>query len=73
LNRRLKLDYRDVIASESEDIFVSDAVGRISAEIKSNFTLNFPILLYGEEITTEHAELIHRTDTIKVVKEHCKT
>lgn len=57
INRRFKLDVREVLAADSEELTAKEAVGRISAEIKYKCPPGFPVLVYGEEILAEHLEL----------------
>lgn len=58
---------RDVLAADSEEIPAAEAIGRISAEIKYKCPPGFPVLVYGEEIQAEHAELFGPHEKIKVM------
>jgi arginine/lysine/ornithine decarboxylase len=68
LNRRYKVDVRDVLAADSELLPASECIGRISAQIKYKCPPGFPVLVYGEEILQEHAELFGTHEKIKVMK-----
>jgi arginine decarboxylase len=68
INRRFKLDVREVLAAESEELTAKEAVGRISAEIKYKCPPGFPVLVYGEEILPEHLELFGPLEKLKVMK-----
>ena len=49
-NRRFKVDIRDVLAADSEELPSCECLGRISADIKYKCPPVFPVLVYGEEI-----------------------
>lgn len=68
LNRRYKVDIRDVLASDSELLPANECLGRISAEIKYKCPPGFPVLVYGEEILQEHVELFGTKEKLKVMK-----
>lgn len=67
INRKFKLDVRDVLAADSEEVLAKEAVGRISAEIKYKCPPGFPVLVYGEEILPEHIELFGPLEKLKVM------
>jgi len=69
INRRFKLDVREVLAADSEELTAKEAVGRISAEIKYKCPPGFPVLVYGEEILAEHLELFGPLEKLKVMKQ----
>lgn len=69
LNRRYRVDIRDVLAAESELLPANACVGRISAEIKYKCPPGFPVLVYGEEVLQEHVELFGTTEKLKVIKQ----
>jgi arginine/lysine/ornithine decarboxylase len=69
LNRRYRVDIRDVLAADSEELPASACLGRISAEIKYKCPPGFPVLVYGEEILSEHVELFGTTEKLKVMKQ----
>lgn len=50
INRRYKVDVRDVLAADNELLPASECLGRISAEIRYKCPPGFPVLVYGEEI-----------------------
>lgn len=68
LNRRYKVDVRDVLAADSEELPSCECLGRISAEIKYKCPPGFPVLVYGEEILKEHLELFGAQEKLKVMK-----
>eukprot|EP00347_Sterkiella_histriomuscorum_P012212 403369465 len=68
-NRVFKMDIRDVMASKTEKIKCSQAIGKISAEMKSKSPPGYPILLYGEIIQDEHIQFLGGDEMIKVVRE----
>ena len=53
-DRDLAMDILDCFASDSEMIPVTEALGRISSEIKYACPPGFPVLLYGERINESH-------------------
>ena len=67
LNRRYKLDIRDVLAADSEELPAPECLGRISAEIKYKCPPGFPVFVYGEEILQEHIELFGPHEKLKVM------
>jgi arginine/lysine/ornithine decarboxylase len=67
INRRYKVDIRDVLAAENEELPASECLGRISAEIRYKCPPGFPVLVYGEEILAEHVELFGETEKLKVM------
>jgi len=67
LNRRFKVDVRDVLAADSELLPASECVGKISAEIRYKCPPGFPVLVYGEEILQEHVQLFGSQEKIKVM------
>jgi len=70
-DRDLVLDIRDCFAADSEAIPISEALGRISCEIKYACPPGFPVLLYGERIKESHIKLFGSSDPpvfIKVVR-----
>ena len=69
INRRFKLDVREVLAADSEELTAKEAIGRISAEIKYKCPPGFPVLVYGEEILAEHLELFGPLEKLKVMKQ----
>jgi arginine decarboxylase len=68
LNRRYKVDIRDVLAADNELLPASECLGRISSEIKYKCPPGFPVLVYGEEILPEHLELFGAEEKLKVMK-----
>ena len=69
INRRFKVDVRDVLAADTEELPAREAVGKISAEIKYKCPPGFPVLVYGEEILPEHMELFGPLEKLKVMKQ----
>ena len=69
INRRFKVDVRDVLAADTEELPAREAVGQISAEIKYKCPPGFPVLVYGEEILPEHLELFGPLEKLKVMKQ----
>jgi arginine/lysine/ornithine decarboxylase len=76
-DRDLVMDIRDCFAADSEVIPISEALGRISCEIKFACPPGFPVLLYGERIQDNHIKLftqfVHasgdqKEGVVKVVK-----
>ena len=67
LNRRYRVDIRDVLAAESEELPATECLGRISAEIKYKCPPGFPVLIYGEEILQEHVDLFGPEEKLKVM------
>ena len=68
INRRYKVDIRDVLAAESEELPAAECLGRISAEIRYKCPPGFPVLVYGEEILAEHVELFGAIEKLKVMR-----
>lgn len=68
INRRYKVDIRDVLAAESEELPASECLGRVSAEIRYKCPPGFPVLVYGEEILAEHIELFGPRESLKVMR-----
>jgi len=68
INRRYKVDIRDVLAAESEELPASECLGRVSAEIRYKCPPGFPVLVYGEEILAEHIELFGPRELLKVMR-----
>ena len=68
INRRYKVDIRDVLAAASEELPASECLGRISAEIRYKCPPGFPVLVYGEEILAEHVELFGPRELLKVMR-----
>ena len=66
------MDLRDVLSSKTDKITLKDAVGRVSAEVKSVSPPGYPILLYGELIKEEHLKYFQASDQIKVVSDSIK-
>lgn len=69
INRRYKIDVREVLAADSELLPATECLGRISAEIKYRCPPGFPVLVYGEEILAEHVELFGSQEKLKVMKQ----
>ena len=70
LNRKYKVDVRDVLAADSEELPSSECLGKVSAEIRYKCPPGFPVLVYGEEILQEHLELFGPHEKLKVMKQH---
>ena len=60
------MDIREVIASQSEALPISECHGRISSEFRC--LQGQPALVYGEEITSEHVNLLGGDVVVRVVK-----
>ncbi|CDW73898.1 arginine decarboxylase [Stylonychia lemnae] len=65
--RKITVDLRDVLASESDYLPADQCLGKISAEIKYVCPPGFPVLVYGEEILQEHIEYFGQ-QKIKVLR-----
>ena len=70
LNKRvIVMDIRDCFSSDTQTVAASQALGKISAEIKYECPLAVPILLFGERISEHHVQLL-MDQNIRVIAEH---
>jgi arginine/lysine/ornithine decarboxylase len=67
LERKYKLDLREVLSGETELLPANECIGRVSAEIRYKCPPGFPVLVYGEEILAQHAELFGK-EKIRVLR-----
>ncbi|MEG2039205.1 MAG: amino acid decarboxylase, partial [Oscillospiraceae bacterium] len=64
------VDLRTAVFSPKEELLIQDAVGRVSAEVKSPCPPGIPLIMPGEVLTRESTEILlqYGVSSINVIK-----